>query len=245
MPALKKEEIERYLKSVTGRSARIINLTILGKSGKSDFKEYGYGTPLLIEYEANGNRRRVVIHTVTAGPFGHEHMSDRAQSLLWDHSSFNRLPRHVRSIDVGAFRRNGRAVSLGDADEFFVLTEYAEGRGYADDLNRMKDDPKLTTADIARADALCDYLVQIHSVKGNEPGLYVRRIRELVGHSECIMGLIDSYPSQTDGIDLKSLYDVERQCVEWRWRLKNRVHRLSCQLTVWLGSAKAHRRRKQ
>jgi streptomycin 6-kinase len=227
LPELKKEEIERYLKSVTGRSARIINLTILGKSGKSDFKGYGYGTPLLIEYEANGNRRRAVIHTVTAGPFGHEHMSDRAQSLLWDHSSFNRLPRHVRSIDVGAFRRNGRAVSLGDADEFFVLTEYAEGRGYAEDLIRMKDDPKLTNADIARADALCDYLVQIHSVKGNEPGLYVRRIRELVGHSECIMGLIDSYPSQADGIDLKSLFDVERQCVEWRWRLKTRVHRLS------------------
>jgi streptomycin 6-kinase len=226
MPDLRKVEIEHYLKSIAGQSARIINLTVLGKSGGSDLKGYGYGTPLLIDYEADGNARRAVLHTVTAGPFGHEHMSDRAQSLLWDHSAFNRLPRHVRSIDVGAFRRDGRAVSLGDADEFFVLTEYAEGRGYVEDLTRMKDDQTLTNADIARADALCDYLVQIHSVKGNEPGLYVRRIRELVGHSECIMGLIDSYPPQMDGVSV-TLLEIERRCVDWRWRLKDRVHRLS------------------
>src|SRR5215475_6354130 len=177
MPELKKEEIERYLRSVTGRSARIINLTILGKAEKSDFKGYGYGTPLLIEYEANGNRRRAVIHTVTAGPFGHEHMSDRAQSLLWDYSSFNRLPRHVRSIDVGAFRRDGSAVSLGNAEEFFVLTEYAEGRCYVEDVARMKNDGALTDLDVTRADALCDYLAEIHAVKGDNPDLYVRRIR--------------------------------------------------------------------
>src|SRR5215510_6222767 len=229
MPELRKVEIEHYLKSIAGQSARIVNLTMLGGSGESDLKGYGYGTPLLIDYEVEGNLLRAVLHTVTGGPYGHEHMSDRAQSLLWDHSSFNRLPRHVRSIDVGAFRRDGRAVSLGDADEFFVLTEYAEGRGYFEDLTRMKDDPKLTNADIVRADALCDYLVQIHSVKRHDPGLYVRRIRELLGHSECIMGLIDSYPTQAPGIDMKSLLDAERQCVDWRWRLKSRVHRL-CQV---------------
>jgi streptomycin 6-kinase len=153
-------------------------------------------------------------------------MSDRAQSLLWEHDSFNLLPRHVHSMDVGAFRRDGTAVSLGDAEEFFLLTEYAEGRGYFEDLLRMKADPRLTELDIARADALCDYLAGIHSVKGGQPGLYVRRLRELVGHSECIMGLVDSYPAQADVIDSGLLQDIESRCVEWRWRLKDRVHRL-------------------
>src|SRR5262249_17601643 len=54
----------------------------------------------------------------------------------------------------------------------------------------------------------------------------VRRIRELVSHSECIMGLIDSYPPEQDVIPWKLLHDIERCCVDWRWRLKNRVHRL-------------------
>jgi streptomycin 6-kinase len=227
MPELKPDQIETYLKSAVGPCARILNLKVLGKTGESDLKGYGYGTPLMIDYEAGGKTQRAVLHTVMPGPFGHEHMSDRAQSLLWDHSSFNRLPQHVRSIDVGAFRRNGAAVSLGDAEEFFVLTEYAEGRPYVEDLVRIENHPTiLSNADIARADALCDYLVQIHDVKRDEPGLYVRRIRELVGHSECIMGLIDSYPRSSDVVDCKLLQQIERACVEWRWRLKHRTHRL-------------------
>jgi hypothetical protein len=222
MLQLKPSDIENYLKSVTGAATRIIGLKVLGKTGESDLKGYGYGTPVLIEYETGGKANRAVLHTVTAGPFGHEHMSDRAQSLLWDHSSFNALPRHVRSLDVGAFRKDGSVVALGDVDEFFVLTDYAVGRGYFEDFLRMKADPALKNEDVMRADALCDYLVQIHAVKGGDPGLYVRRIRELVGHSECIMGLIDSYPADQNCL----LMEIERQCVDWRWRVKHRVHRL-------------------
>jgi aminoglycoside phosphotransferase (APT) family kinase protein len=153
-------------------------------------------------------------------------MADRAQSLLWDHASFNLLPSHVRSIDVAAMRRNGTAVSLGDAEEFFILTDYAEGHCHAEEFFRMRDDAQLTPLDTERADALCDYLVEIHRVRGGEPGLYVRRIRELVGHSECIMGLIDSYPSGDCSVDLEALRRIEHACVDWRWRLKDRVHRL-------------------
>jgi aminoglycoside phosphotransferase (APT) family kinase protein len=91
---------------------------------------------------------------------------------------------------------------------------------------RMLEDPKLADLDIARSDALCDYLVGIHRVKSLESGLYVRRIRELIGNSECIMGLIDSYPDRPD-IRKCGLEDIEQRCVEWRWRLKGRVHRLS------------------
>src|SRR5688572_7059502 len=194
MRELSKPEIERYLKSVAGPGACVLNLKVLGKADSKDIKGYGYGTPLQIDYQADGKQHRAVLHTVCPGPFGHEHMADRAQMALWDHHAFNLLPRHVRSIDAGAFRRDGSAVSLGDAEEFFVLTEYAEGRCYVDDINRMRDDGQLTDLDVARSNALCDYLIDCHQVKGENPDLYVRRIRELIGHSECIMGLIDSYP---------------------------------------------------
>jgi Phosphotransferase enzyme family len=238
MPDLSRAEIEQYLRSVIGSDTRILSLKVLGESEAKDIKGYGYGTPVQIDYECDGKQHRAVLHTISPGPFGHEHMADRAQMLLWDHKAFNLLPRHVRSIDAGAFRHNGSAVSLGDAEEFFVLTEYAEGRCYVEDVTRMRDDYKLTEIDVARADALCDYLADIHRVEGNDPELYVRRIRELIGHSECIMGLIDSYPSKRDIIssgcalsglrfaDRARLKDMEQGCVDWRWRLKDRVHRL-------------------
>jgi aminoglycoside phosphotransferase (APT) family kinase protein len=131
-------------------------------------------------------------------------------------------------LDVGAFGRDGRTISLGDANEFFVLTEYAEGRAYVEDLTRMQHDLTPTNHDVARADALCDYLIEIHAVSGDNPELYTRRIRELIGHSECIMGLIDSYPAGGFlSVSPRTLLkEIERQCVEWRWRLKDRVHRL-------------------
>jgi hypothetical protein len=40
------------------------------------------------------------------------------------------------------------------------------------------------------------------------------------------MGLVDSYPSRRDIIERDRLQNIEMRCVEWRWRLKDRVHRL-------------------
>jgi aminoglycoside phosphotransferase (APT) family kinase protein len=40
------------------------------------------------------------------------------------------------------------------------------------------------------------------------------------------MGLIDSYPAKGDIVDRALLKEIEQRCVDWRWRLKHRVHRL-------------------
>jgi len=161
---------------------------------------------------------------VRPGPFGHEHMADRAQSLLWAHDAFGRLPRHVASLDVGALRSSGALgpalVPLGNAEELFMLAEFVDGREYADDLLRLRAGAGISELDLARSDALCDYLVAIHRVAGPDPGLYARRIRELVGHGECIFGVDDSYPEEG------MLRSIEKKCVDWRWKLKRKAHRL-------------------
>jgi hypothetical protein len=229
MPEFLTTEIERYLRSALGAAVQVQRIRLLGAGEPGEIKSYGYGKPLLIEYRHGESNRAAVLHMVKPGSFGHEHMSDRAQSLLWDHSAFNKLPRHIRSLDVGALSTKGRAVSLGDAEEFFILTEYAEGNCYVDDLFRIRDGGSMAPLDIARSEALCDYLVEIHRVRSPEAGLYVRRIRELVGHSECVMGLTDSYPPGQTAIDWRVLRQIERLCVDWRWKLKERVHRL-CQV---------------
>jgi hypothetical protein len=226
MDALKTEELEQYLRSLWGPSTRVVRCVPLGKSADAtDAKGFGYGVPLRIDAEVDGQPRSVVLETMSPNSFGHEHRADRAQSILWSHSAYNDLPCHVRSIDVGAKRLSGGLVSLGDADEFFVLTEFADGESYAADLSRIRDTGASDPLDQPRADALCDYLLQIHRVRGSEPGLYVRRARELLGHGECIMGILDSYPAGA-ATPPGLLKDIERRAVDWRWTLKSRTHRL-------------------
>ena len=221
------QKVERYLKSLLGNDISLLRLTRLGEPhGEALGKSYGYGTPVRVDYRTDrAECRSAVLHTMSPGPFGHEHMADRAHTLIWSHQAFNRLPRHVRSFDVGGFEPDGNLISLGKVEEFCLLTEFAEGENYALDLERLRDTNTLTDLDLARSDALCDYLVAIHRVRRGDPGLYVRRIRELVGDGECIMGLTDSYPRHplfTPAV----LQEIEQRCVGWRWRLRGRVHRL-------------------
>ena len=219
--------LEAYLASLLWGPVKVHGLSLLGEPLQAGaIKGYGYGVPIQVEYEASGERHRAVVETISPGPFGHEHMADRAQALLWDHQAFNRLPRHARSMDVAGFLQGGGILSLGKVEELLVLMEFVEGRGYFEDLTRLRNDGTLTDLDVARADALCDYLVEIHKVPGTDPGLHVRRLRELVGHGECIMGLTDSYPSQSGFIAPQLLEEIEHRCIAWRWRLKGWSHRL-------------------
>jgi hypothetical protein len=227
MAELGRQMMERYLTEVFKAPVSVLKMVPLGENtGTESIKSYGYGKPVRIDYQVvGGNSGSVVFHTMSASPFGHEDMSDRAQTLLWAHRAFNSLPGHVRSLDVGAFQSDATLISLGKADEFCLLTEYAEGEGYNRDLERLRDTDTLSDLDVARADSLCDYLVKTHRITGGDPGLYTRRIRELVGHGECIMGLTDSYPPHPL-IPASLLEEIEHRCVKWRWKLKPLAHRL-------------------
>jgi hypothetical protein len=220
--------LERYLAAVFQCGVTVSGFAPLGEAAlRKSIKTYGYGMPVRIDYRLAGDSalRSAVFHTSKPSPFGREHMADRAQSILWAHEAFGRLPRHPRSFDVGAFRPSGILDTLGPIDEFCQLTEYVEGAGYHLDLERLRDTGSLQPPDLRRADALCDYLLDIHKVRGGEPGLYIRRVRELVGHGECIMGLIDSYPPHP-AVPASTLEEIEHLCVGWRWKLKPLVHRL-------------------
>jgi len=213
--------LAEYLARVHGGRVGNVRVTSLG-GGRQGDKGYGYGVPLRLDYELDGKPRRAVLESVRAGPFGHDHMADRAQLLLWAHDAFNRLPKHVVSLDVGAVRAGGELEPLGNAEELFMLAEFVDGREYADDLLRLKAGGALEPRDFARADALCDYLVAIHRVRGPDPGLYVRRIRDLLGHGECLFGVADSFPGRYGAV----LQEIERRALAWRWKLKGRGERL-------------------
>jgi hypothetical protein len=222
------EALEEYLSSLYGKEVKVISLMeFRGDETGEELKGFGYGRPVLIEFACEGETERVVLHTMSPNIFGHERMSDRACGLLLDHANFNKLIRHVRSIDVGAFTEEGGLISLGKAGEFFLLTEYVPGRLYFRDLQRIASEGKLRGRDEDRVISLADYLAEIHAVKKEAPELYRRRIRDLLGHGEGIMGLTDSYPRDFALAPPGFLEEVEKKCIAWRWRIKDKAHRLS------------------
>jgi hypothetical protein len=127
---------------------------------------------------------------------------------------------------VGFVRASGELVSAADATEFFQLVEKIEGTLYWRDLDRLLEVP-LDEPDIARAEALGRFLAETHRAKREEPTLYQRRIRELVGHGECLMGILDSYPHPYPLLPPETCEEIERAAVGWRWRLRGRGYRLS------------------
>lgn len=226
---LRKQTVENYLKELYGK-ARVTGIGELGGiplEVEEGIKGFGYGKPYLIEFEANGKAHSVVLSTMRVQKgFGHDHFSDRAAILIWQNSVFNKLPQHVRSLDVGYFTHEGELLSSGRAEEYFILMEKIEGKEYFLDLERIKKDGKLMPLDRDRTVALSSYLAKIHANKHDDRELYLRKIRDTVGHGECIMGMTDSYPDDLDFVSRDELCEIEKKCVDWRYKIKGKTHRL-------------------
>jgi aminoglycoside phosphotransferase (APT) family kinase protein len=221
--------LRAYLGRVLGDDVEVLALRALGGGDEvADPKGFGYGVPFEVDCRV-GDRRHafVVSRTRPAHGFGHDYPADRAWQALYGHTAYNGFPRHVRSVDVGVIRASGAMESVADAVDFFQLVEKAEGRLYWLDLDRLLEEDNLRALDVERAQALAAFLADVHAVKRDEPTLYARRIRELVGHGECVMGIVDSYPHPWSVLPPATCEALERAMVRWRWRLRDRAHRLS------------------
>jgi Ser/Thr protein kinase RdoA (MazF antagonist) len=225
--ALDPAHLEDYLGRVVGEPVEVIQLRSLTGEVIGDPKGFGYGTPFEIECRIDGHSRSFVVsRTRPAQGFGHDYPADRAWQALYGHPAYNDFPRHVKSVDVGFIRPSGELVSAADAVDFFQLVDKAEGHLYWLDLDRLltgTPDP----LDTERALALARFLADVHAAKRSEPTLYARRIRELVGHGECVMGILDSYQQPSTVMPVAACEALETAMVRWRWRLRERPQRLS------------------
>lgn len=226
---IRPDALAGYLARVLGEPVEVLSARPLAgdTAGPPDPKGFGYGVPFEVDCVVGGRDRAfVVARTRPTQGFGHDYPADRAWQALFAHTAYNGFPRHVRSLDVGLVRPSGDLVSAGDAVEFFQLVEKAEGTPYWLDLDRMLTQAS-TPLDSERAGTLAALLAEAHATKRSEPTLYQRRIRELVGHGECLMGILDSYPHPYPLLSPGACEALERAAVAWRWRLRERAHRLS------------------
>ena len=86
---VRKQALEEYLRSRFGPDVVLLSHGVIGKaSSKGAQKQYGYGTPVKLTFRVGREIRMAVLETMKPGPFGHEHMADRAQAMLWDYESY-------------------------------------------------------------------------------------------------------------------------------------------------------------
>ncbi len=197
-------------------------------SGEDEEKALGYGRPLRVTVrEPRGRRHVLVFRTQTANEFGHDRRADRLEGAILAYDLFNEIPGHIRAVDVGALAEGGRLVSLRGTGEPYLVTEWAEGTLYAEDLRRIAREETLEALDVARADALADHLGRIHARKLDDPVAWRRAMRDLLGHGEGIFGMVDGYPDGVPGAPLARLRAIEERCLAWRWKLRGRAGRLA------------------
>lgn len=191
-------------------------------------KVEGYGVPVRITARlADGGERDLVFRTMAPNPFGHDRRADRADGLLLAWDQFRGTPDHVQAVDVGAITADGRCVSLRETGEFYLVTEWADGLPYAEDLRRVCREERCGPLDLSRAAAMARWLATLHAERRDDVDRWRRVLRDLLGHGEGIFGMVDGYPDDTPEAPRARLRAIERRCLDWRWSLRDRHDRLA------------------
>lgn len=220
------EVLAKYVRDAFD-GAELLDAGDIGSLDEQGMKGFGYGKPVRLRFKRNGQVEEAVLSVMKGDKYGHQYYWDRAHVLLFQYETSARLERHVRPLGVGYVNQGGNLVPLDGPQEFFIVNEKLEGYDYFLDLDRIRGGD-FRDSDVEMARELARWLARIHRNKKDEPDLYYRRIRNLIGADECIYGLIDeAFPSPFEFFSAECFRALEKRIVDWRWRLKNMTHRLS------------------
>lgn len=224
MANLELGQLQNFLKE--NFSARLLGVGEIGSLDEQGMKDFGYGKPLLVRYEKDGKEKQAVLSMMNGDRYGHQFYWDRAAILMFQHEAGKRMPRHVKSLALGFMDTDGILHSVEKPQEFFCISEKVDGYDYFLDLDRIKKGD-FRPSDLELAEKFAIWLAEVHSRKLKDPDLYWRSVRQLLGASECIWGLIDTYPHPYEFFPPQRFQNLEKRLIDWRWKLRDYAYRLS------------------
>lgn len=227
MISLTKGNLDRYLKRVYGSSAQLLAAGDIGNLDEQGMKGFGYGKPLLVRFSVDGEEREAVFSVMKGDKYGHQFYWDRAAILMFQFETSDRMEKHVAPLGLGYVSGSGDLIPVQEPREFFIVNEKLQGYDYFLDLERIRKGD-FRPGDETLARNFARWLARLHSHKLDDPDLYYRRIRNLIGSSECILGLIDeAYPHPYALYPDDGFSALEKRLIDWRWKLREHAHRLS------------------
>jgi len=212
-------KVQEYLRRSYGIDTKLLGIEALG--------EGVHGVAYLIKFSTPHEEHRLIMKALFPSRFGHDHYSDRAQVLLLANANYNDMPKHIKALDVVG-ESPDRLISVKDTKEFYIFMEEAKGESYFKDLDAILKRGSLDELDKERAKMLAHFLADIHALRysGQDAKiLYRRRIRDLIGHGECIMGIIDAYDSVDFTTD-EELVVYAGKCLNWWGKIRDKCERL-------------------
>ncbi len=226
MTELTVKSLAGYLQKAFGPGAELLWVGRIGRPEEQGMKALGYGKPLLVRFRLDGEVREAVLSTMRGDKYGHQYYWDRAAILMFQYETSGALPGHVRPLGLGYVDGSGEMRPVRDVREFFILTEKAEGYDYFKDLDRVRAGD-FRPGDESMARSLAAWLATVHGSRRDDPDLYFRCLRHLIGKSECIMGLVDeAFPHPYPDFSEERFLALEKRVVDWRWKLRGFAHRL-------------------
>ncbi len=208
------------LQSAFGAVHGSVRLSALGRGS--------HGRGYRASFIRNGAARKVIIKALDKHiGLGHDYPSDRAGVFLLAFENYGKFPSHVKALDVFSIQPDGSAMSISGGAEYYLVMEEGEGASYFDDLREMKGLKNLRRQDRERVSALARFIARAHAKKKDAPSLYLRKVRDIIGHGECLMGVFDTYTEDNRFTNLREMAAIEKACIDWRAVLKGKTGRLS------------------
>jgi len=226
MEEINLENLERYLQENFGSSVRLKRVGEIGALSEQAIKEFGYGKSMKVTYEKDGIEQQVVFSIMRGDQYGHQFYWDRAAILMFEYDTGARMEKHIKPQGLGYIDEDSHLIPVKKPREFFIVNKLAEGKPYFSNLEAIKRG-KLYPKDIEMTREFARWLARLHSQKMEAPDIYLRRIRQLIGDSECIWGLIDGYPYPYEQFPPTTFKQLERTLIDWRWKLRKYNHRLA------------------
>ena len=226
MPTITLQAVEEYLRTLYAKPVRVLSMSSRGKQEEGDtLKGFGYGTPLFLEYDVAGERKKPCSKpcpplptATTTSPTGPRPSSGNTPRSTISRATCAPSTAGPSSIRATSSPPAGPRSSFSSRNSLSerVISKTLSGSGTGGNdgagLSARSQPVRLPCGDPCGETRCSAPLRAAHPGPPGPRGMHHGPHRQL--------------PPSFDFIDQALLKRIELLCAEWRWRVKDRSHRL-------------------
>lgn len=215
-------KIQAYLHEILGPDAELVGVKALGEEEHAT----GISNLLRLEVRVGTEQKLLMLRRPASTIYSTEQPSDRASAVIQAYTTYNRIPRHPRSLDVAVICADGSLSRVPGSCEFVLLQEYVDGELYFHSLMQTLETNEVSELAERRAVALAEYLAELHSQRNDDIRIYRRALRDLVAGGVGVMGVLGGYSKELRDAHHDRLGGILKDFTALAWDLDRSSNRL-------------------